>query len=108
MKNAGEGFLFRKLDRIRVVGINEPIRIYELLEKKDDAPEALFGQLELFHKAHELFEARQWKEAEKIFNILIKLNPEDSPLIAYRNRCKKYRSLLPKANWDGVYNLGEK
>ena len=108
VKNAGEDFLFRKLDRIRVVGINEPVRIYELLERKEEAPEALFEQIELFHKAHELFEARQWKEAEKLFDMLIKHNPEDAPLITYRNRCKKYRSLLPKANWDGVYNLGEK
>ena len=100
--------LCRRLDRIRVVGINEPVRIYEILEIKEDAPAELLNRADLFHKAHELFEGRSWKEAADGFNRLLELFSDDKPSLLYRDRCLQYLEYPPPDNWDGVYNFEEK
>jgi len=100
--------LTRRLDRVRVVGINEPVRIHEILELKADASDGLFEQVYLFHKAMDLFEARNWKDAESAFNQVLKLYPEDGPSKHFIERCRQYQEYPPAADWDGSFNLTEK
>jgi len=100
--------LTRRLDIVRVLGINEPVRIHEVLELKSDASDALFEQVYLFHKALDLFEARNWKDAEVAFSQVIKLYPGDGPSYLFLKRCQKYRESPPAADWDGSLNLTEK
>jgi class 3 adenylate cyclase len=56
IKETNQLLLSRQLDRVKVVGINEPVRIHEVLETKADAPPALHEKVHLFNKAHSLFE----------------------------------------------------
>jgi class 3 adenylate cyclase len=101
-------FLTRRLDRIRVVGINEVIHINEVLEIKTNASDALFELVYLFHKALDFFEGRNWKEAENRFNQVLKLSPNDGPSHLYIDRCRQYREYPPKTEWDGIFDLSEK
>jgi adenylate cyclase len=101
-------FLTRQLDRVRVLGINEPVRIHELLETNADASEVLREQVNLFQKAHELFEQRAWTEAEKMFNRIVEMFPEDGPSLLYLNRCQQYLQNPPAHDWDGVFDINEK
>jgi class 3 adenylate cyclase len=80
--------LTRRLDCVKVVGINETVRIHEILELKADASDALFEQIYLFHKALDLFEARNWKDAESAFDQVLKLYPNDEPSKHYIDRCR--------------------
>jgi class 3 adenylate cyclase len=100
--------LTRRLDYVKVVGINEAVRIHEILELKSDASDALFEQVYLFHKALDLFEARNWKDAEASFNEVLKLYPNDGPSLLYVDRCRQYMENPPAADWDGCLNLTEK
>jgi len=100
--------LTRRLDRVRVVGINEPVRIHEIMELKADASDALFEQVYLFHKAMDLFEARNWKDAEIAFNMVLDIYPQDGPSKHYIERCRQYQEYPPAADWDGSFNLTEK
>jgi adenylate cyclase len=100
--------LTRRLDRIRVVGINETVRIHEVLELKADAPDALFEQVYLFHKALDIFEEHNWEDAENAFAQVLKLYPNDAPSRLYVNRCRKFREYPPAANWDGSFSVMEK
>jgi class 3 adenylate cyclase len=100
--------LTRRLDRVKVVGINEAVRIHEVLELKSDATDALFEQVYLFHKALDLFEERNWKDAENAFAQVLKLYPNDAPSRLYVNRCRKFREYPPAADWDGSFNVTEK
>jgi adenylate cyclase len=100
--------LTRRLDRIRVVGINEPIRIHEVLDTKADAPSAMHEQVALFHKAMDLFEERNWRDAENTFGQVLAIAPNDKPSRLYISRCRKYRDYPPAEDWDGVFNLTEK
>jgi adenylate cyclase len=101
-------FLTRRLDRIRVVGINEPVRIHEILEIYADASEDLREQVNLFQKARELFERREWTEAEKTFSQILETRPGDGPSLLYLDRCRRYNKNPPARDWDGVFDINEK
>jgi adenylate cyclase len=98
----------RRLDRIRVVGVNEPVRIYELLELPDNVTPELREQTELFHEALSLFEARDWNAALGAFGKTLEKRPDDRPSLLYMERCRQYLQTPPEDDWDGVYNLSEK
>ncbi|MDR0455802.1 MAG: adenylate/guanylate cyclase domain-containing protein, partial [Treponema sp.] len=100
--------LTRRLDRVKVVGINEAVQIHEVLELKADATDALFEQIYLFHKALDLFEARNWKDAENAFTQVLKTFPNDKPSLLYLKRCRQYQEYPPAANWDGSFSITEK
>jgi len=101
-------FLSRRLDKVKLVGINEAVRIYEILETKTDATDALFELTYLFHKALDIFDTRNWKDAGEAFNSVLKTFPNDSPSRLYANRCAYYRDHPPRTDWDGVFSLTEK
>jgi len=100
--------LTRRLDRVKVVGINEAVRIHEILELKADASDALFEQVYLFHKAMDLFEERNWKDAEAAFNQVLKMHPDDGPSKHFVERCQQYIQFPPAADWDGSFKITEK
>jgi adenylate cyclase len=108
VQQTGERFLTRRLDRIRVVGMNEPVRIYELLALAENADPSLKKKLDLFHNALELFEKRDWSVAAATFRRILDISPNDPPSVLYFNRCRSYLEHSPDSSWDGVYNLKEK
>jgi len=108
IKETAGWFLTRRLDRIRVVGIKEPVQIYEVLETMEHAPLALRQKTDSFHNALELFESRRWNDAGKGFAQVIKQFPNDGPSRLYYNRCRQYITNAPLPNWDGVFNMAEK
>jgi len=101
-------FLTRRLDWIRVVGINEPVRIYEIMEIYADASEVLREQTDRFQKAHELFEQRKWPEAEEAFKQITEAYPDDRPSIFYLDRCRQHINNPMSNDWDGVFDINEK
>ena len=105
---AGEAFLFRRLDRVRVVGIHTPVRLMNLLglrdEEGDDGQQLVDG----FHSALDLFEARRWAEAAEVFQLLEGRFPDDGPAKLYSQRSRDFLAKPPAADWDGVFNLTEK
>jgi class 3 adenylate cyclase len=100
--------LVRRLDRIRVVGIQEPVRIYELLELTEAAAPRMRELTDAFHAAQNLFEARDWTAARAAFSRILERNPGDGPSQLYLDRCHLYTDIPPNKNWDGVFNFNEK
>ncbi|GHV91283.1 hypothetical protein AGMMS50268_17860 [Spirochaetia bacterium] len=108
VKECGDRIFTRRLDRIRVVGINEPVRIYEVLELADKVTPELREQTELFHGALSFFEERDWNAAQRAFGKTLEKRPDDRPSLLYLERCRQYLLKAPDQDWDGVYNLSEK
>jgi class 3 adenylate cyclase/CheY-like chemotaxis protein len=108
VKECGDSIFTRRLDRIRVVGVNEPILIYEVLELPDSVTPELRVQTELFHEALSLFETRDWNAAMSAFGKALEKYPNDRPTTMYMERCRQYLQTPPADDWDGVYNLSEK
>jgi len=104
----GDEFLLRRLDRVRVVGIHTPLRLYELLAIKETANETELTNVEQWEKAIDLYEQRQFNEAGKIFTSLKEKNSNDKVAELYADRCVKYEAAPPPENWDAVNNLTEK
>jgi adenylate cyclase len=100
--------LSRPLDRVRVVGINEPVRLHEIIDLAESAPAETTTLVAQFAAALELFEKRDWAGAERAFAAALALAPQDRPSQLYRGRCVNFMEKPPSDDWDGVYNLTEK
>ena len=108
VRETGDHILTRRLDRVRVVGINEPVRLYELIEIAQNASEQQIKLVEVFHEALDNFENREWKLAAKGFKEALAVRAEDPPSMKYLERCVSFNKKPPLDTWDGVYNLTEK
>ncbi len=107
-RETGDLFTVRQLDRVRVVGINEPVRLYELIDEKHMTPDNILEGLGHFHRGMELFEERKWSEANEMFKKARVSIPEDAPSEIYMKRCLKFSQDPPPKDWDGVFNLSQK
>lgn len=104
---AGDDFVWRQLDRVRVVGINEPLRLYELVGFAAELTEEKRQYLGDFQKALDLFEERRWEEAQKAFETLQAAHPS-GPEGLYLKRCREFLAVPPPDTFDGIFNLTEK
>ncbi len=104
----GDDFTVRKLDRVRVVGIQTPVRLYELVEEKSETDSQTLEGLETFHRGLDLFEEKRWEEALELFTAVKDILPDDGPATTYISRCREYLKKPPKDSWDGVFNLTTK
>jgi adenylate cyclase len=107
-QEAGEDFLTRRFDRVRVVGIHTPVQLWEIIGLKADADDAYLDFLDRFEKAHKIYDAKDWNKAVELFGALAMERPDDGPSTAYLVRSKGYLAKNPAADWDGVINLSEK
>jgi adenylate cyclase len=93
-------FLGRELGRIRVVGREQPIGVYEVLGLTNQPkPEFMTD----FESGLSLCKKNQWQEALKCFE----RHPEDPPSNAYVALCRQRLAAEVQA-WDGIWNLTEK
>ena len=98
----------RELDTIRVVGKSEPVRVYQLLERKNRTDAQLADLVDLFATALAHYKAGDYQDALAGFQACAKLFPKDGPTLAYVARCEAYISSPPPADWDHVFTLFEK
>ena len=105
---AGEGLLFRRMDRVRVVGSDRPVRLYELLGYADDSTSALREALELFATGLSEFEERNWERARTLFETVLRIYPTDGPAGVFIERCNTFLREGVRDTWDGVISLAEK
>jgi adenylate cyclase len=105
---AGDSFLARKLDRVRVVGVSEPVRLIEIVDESELAPEQTVQLVGDFHQGLEAFEHREWGEAASTFSRLNREFPDDGPSRTFFERAVKFQKEEPPKDWDGVFNLTRK
>jgi adenylate cyclase len=106
-EEAKESFVFRELDYIRVMGKQQPVRIYELLDfalKRESHEE----RIQLWMQGLELYRRAAWEEAIGAFEEVLKSYPDDGPSIVFIERCEeKARAAIP-VTWDGVWVMKTK
>ncbi|HPG85993.1 MAG TPA: adenylate/guanylate cyclase domain-containing protein, partial [Spirochaetales bacterium] len=107
-QEAGEEFLARRLDRVRVVGINTPVQLWELVGLKADTDEGTLDFLARFEEAHKTFDGRDWKKAARLLSALAAERPDDGPTKSYIKKCEVFTLKPPASDWDGVFSLTEK
>ncbi|MDR1046454.1 MAG: adenylate/guanylate cyclase domain-containing protein [Treponema sp.] len=100
--------LARRLNRIRVTGINEAIRIYEVLDLASDAKEELQEKVRVFDRARDLFEDGDWRQSAAVFNHILEKTPHDGPSLLYLKLCQQFLRTPPGKNWNGIFNIHKK
>jgi len=106
----GDEFVLRPLSRVRVVGINTPLRLYELLDIRKDAPPELPEMIKKWEQGFAAYERKNFAAAAPIFQKICRQNEADLAAKKYFDRCQKYLASPPDdVSWDdGVDNLTEK
>jgi adenylate cyclase len=104
----GGEFIVRALSRVRVVGITTPLRIYELLGLREEAPQAVAAMIGIWEEAVAFYEAKEFRKAEKLFKDIHEADNSDATAEYYMDRCAQYTGSPPAADWDGVDNLTQK
>jgi|SRR5579871_62314 len=102
------GFVFRELDLIRVKGKLQPVTIYELLGRTEDASAETKDLIFRFAAARVLYQARRWQEAQTAFQSILEKWPADGPSRTYWKRCQEYLFDEPPLTWDGVFTMDHK
>ncbi|PCJ62138.1 MAG: hypothetical protein COA79_05470 [Planctomycetota bacterium] len=101
-------FEVRKIDLIRVVGINEPVCIYELLSRKDLLTVEHQNLRSNYESAFKHYQNREFSIAEEFLNKALVVVPDDGPSMVLLKRLN-YLSDNPLGDvWDGVWNLSSK
>ena len=98
----------RELDVIRVVGKAEPIRVFQLLDRKNQTSGILADVVDRYHKGLSLIRNRNFVEAEAAFRACVEMMPSDGPSQTHLARCQQFLITPPPGDWDGVLELKEK
>ena len=107
-KQIGKEFLVRRLDRVRVVGVNTPLRLYELLGIMDEAEPLAIELAGRWEEAIDLYEKQDFEAARKSFFSIAGQAPNDGVATLYVTRCDDFLRKPPATDWDGVFNLTQK
>ncbi|MEM7016192.1 MAG: adenylate/guanylate cyclase domain-containing protein [Pseudomonadota bacterium] len=107
-KAAALEFVYRELDKVRVKGKLEPVKIYEVMGTQNTVSEVVLQEIEAHHQALTLFQAQSWQDAQTAFAELREQYPQIRLYQLYQERIAAYLESPPDDNWDGVYTLLEK
>ncbi len=80
----------RQLDLIQVVGKEEPVVAYEVLERKGDLGEDMMQVLDLYNKGLEAYWKYEFSEAREFFEQALEIVPDDGPSALYADRCEEF------------------
>jgi len=97
----------RELDAVRVKGKKQPIKIYELLGRKENE-EFWREPTNRFHAGLEHYKAARWDEAMAAFQSVLALSPDDFPAQLYIQRCETLKANPLEVSWDGVFTMTTK
>lgn len=100
-------FSAREVDRVKVKGKNEPVRIFELL--KEGPLEGDQKQMvEYFNQGYEQYHLKNFAASKEFFEKTLTIVSDDKVSKLYVERCEDYIQEPPDANWDGVFVMKTK
>ncbi len=102
-------FLARRLDRVRVVGINTPVQLYNIMAVKKEASLEMLSLVEHFEKAISLYRERKYEQALEAFRECQKIKADDEPTRLYIERMEELCRNVEKAKThDDIVNMTSK
>lgn len=104
---AKDQFLFRTLDVITVQGKKQPVRIYELLARHEEAERSVVQMAEESERAFILYQQRDFQEAHDRYKDIYDVH-KDPIALAYMQRCTKYLQTPPPVSWNGTFIMEHK
>lgn len=100
-KELDNTFICREVDRVKVKGKLEPVRIFELVCEGEPSDQVA-RLMKLFGQGYELYHKKQFSDALAIFKQALEVSQNDPVSKLYVERCEDYISTPPPQDWDGV------
>jgi adenylate cyclase len=94
-------YSYRELDKVRMMGKQIPVTVYELTEPQSESSSRLHEQ---FAAALAIYRRFDWEQAERQFAYILQEFPNDGPSEMYLERCQYFRRNPVANDWDGVFN----
>ena len=103
----------RDLDLVKVVGKNEPVKVWELISETGKEPDKYKKILSAYNEALELYKNQSWDKAIEAFKASDALEDmfpgrKTNPSRIYIPRCEHFQANPPGDDWDGVWTLTSK
>jgi adenylate cyclase len=99
-----DDFILRSLELVRVVGREQFVRVYELLDRADAVLSSSHRRaLEFYSAGHEAYCQQHWQQAIDLFERALKQLPDDGPSQTMLGRCRLYQQSPPPEDWACVY-----
>jgi len=103
----GKSVAVRELDVVKVVGSDDPVRIFEVLALADDQTALQKDLAAGFAAALVDYRAGRFDAAGSAFDVLASAPCKDAVSQLFAERCAAYAS-NPPDKWDGVFVLDKK
>ena len=105
--------IVRDLDNVRVLGKEEPVKVWELISEIGQEPEPYKKILPAYIEALNLYKNQEWNKAIEAFKASDALEDmfagrKTNPSRIYIPRCEHFIDNPPGDNWDGVWTLTSK
>ncbi|MDO9317690.1 MAG: adenylate/guanylate cyclase domain-containing protein [Gammaproteobacteria bacterium] len=105
-RQSAPGFVYRELDLVRVAGKREPVRIFEVIGEEGTVSASTLLELTTFASALQAYRARQWDEAQALFEQLG--GAAVNLYRVYLERIPELRARKLPSNWDAVFTFDKK
>ncbi|NOZ20086.1 MAG: adenylate/guanylate cyclase domain-containing protein [Planctomycetes bacterium] len=97
---AKERIAVRDLGLIAVVGRDQPVHVYELLDYAGQLSEEQEKLVAVFEKGLALFHERKWDEAVEVFKEALTIAQDDGPSKKFIECCDEFKQNPPPEDWD--------
>ncbi len=104
---SADEFLYREIDWVKVKGKNEPVKIYELMDR-GEVPQFRRDQVLKFNSGFQFYHEQQFEKAIQEFHAALSVDASDQTSQLYIKRCQDYMNNPPGDNWDGVFTMTTK
>jgi adenylate cyclase len=100
-------FLCMEIDRVRVKGKTRPVKIYQLLGRKD-ASASEVETVRSFHQGLQFYREQKWDRAMEAFKTVRSMDKGLYAARLYMERIAVLKSDPPPPDWDGSFTMKEK
>lgn len=101
-------FLIREAGSFLLKGKTQPIVVFELLERAEEANDPQIQACAIFAEALGAFKQRAWNDAARKFHECINILGADNLSCFYLKLCEEYQMHPPEESWTGVIPIDEK
>lgn len=101
-------FLGRKLDRVRVVGIDTPVQLYNLMAVRSEATGNLVALADRFNLAIDAYREQRFPDALLLFSKCLDVAPDDAATKIFLDRVKDLLKNGKPEGWSDVINMTTK
>ncbi len=104
-----EKYQYRFVDRVMVKGKTTAVSVFEIYDTETEKSIVLKQETqEVFQEALNLYYHKKFVAAQKVFENILQINPDDRVAMLYFKRARKYRMYGTPDGWSGVEASTEK